>query len=845
MKKKYYALAVCRFLFLYLTMQMAIIQQAVAVGSLADPMSFSSLLPFLVTVYRGTPGAKNPLPDFDPMPQPVQPSQIIGDRSDAFAPLDSVVAPQYREIRSQLTFQDAIGLKLDEEESLLLAPSEFPAVAKVSDMADEHWPQLIAAESVDSDTGGIRSVFRWADQWRLNAFPDDPLLRFLAFIHGAAFCVQDNNGQLSYIIQRNGKLLSVSRFEAYLQFSLYSQSFLESLYPEIFGPSLPAGGGWHEWNRFVRKQPYPYKKQHSKKRYGAQRLVNPKRVNRERNKRSTRSEAHYSARNSEQARAPGTTSTERDGKQEPINQQKVEVIYDYKPPENGDVTGISLYAIALLNSSQQYLYCPVCTGLITEGAKACKSSPPHSVCYGCFNSMVKSGVDNIEMCVTCRGKMCRGSFNYKDAAEAVMFQCPLGCNHSCPLAFIKNHIKEHHSQLASEDRSESLGLNEQEQAIPPGHVLFYGAPLMSEHRDRIEQFLQTCRQINDPKHLQLAEAFTQAFEGLQSRCEQQSAAHNASYVFFDFRESRLDIAYLQCIRSTDRQSAECRFCHTCLPLNQGVIGVREHLNECSGVVSCPNSRDGCSFQQWPALMPQHLLNCPYNRVKCRICHQQVALPRIKMHRENCLSSVQLDQDDAIFYERTEQKPIQLYGEQDSKGTIPVYKVPGGNTYYFKISKLFYESITQGGCLRADHTIEIVGNNPNNFVDFSVQFDFDAASGSFGFIIVSADQYKLGYPEREKHRRMALPIVFNEKGGKLLNKSFLLKGRSSCDDCGCKVTEDTFTHPDPYPVCMDSLLNNQFTGDDGIRHNDDFPECVYVQIKLTPVAGLTHEDNHSH
>ncbi|WP_252176581.1 hypothetical protein [Endozoicomonas sp. 4G] len=815
MKKNYYALAVCRFLFFCIMMQLATIQQAMAAGSLADPMSLSSLLPLLATVYRGTPEAKNSLPDLD------------------------------REIKSQLTVQDSIGLKLDEEESLVLAPSEFPAVAKVSDMADENWPQLIAAESVGSDTGGIRSVFKWADQWRLNAFPDDPLLRFLAFIHGAAFCVQDNNGQLSYIVQRNGKLLSVSRFEAYLQFSLYSQSFLESLYPEIFGPSLPAGGGWHEWNRFVRKQPFhPYERPEKKAdKHSVQRPLSPD----GNNKGSTRSETrtHHSEPNSEQVREPGTTSTERDERQEHINHQKVEVIYDYKPPENGDETGIPLYAIAFLNKSQQHLYCSVCAELITKKAKACKSSPPHSVCSGCFNSMVKSGLDNIEMCATCRGEMCGGLFNYKDAAETVMFQCPLGCKDSCPLAFIKSHIKEHHSQVASEDQSETLSLNKQEQATPPGHVLFYGVPLMSEHRDRIEQFLQTCRQINDPKHLQLAEAFTQAFEGLQSKREQQSAAHHASYEFFDSRESRLDLAYLQCIRSTGLQSAECRFCHTCLPLNQGVIGVREHLNECSGVVSCPNSRDGCSFQQRPALMPQHLLRCPYNRVKCRICHQQVAIPKIKMHRENCLSSVQLDQDDALFYERTEQEPIQLYGEHDSKGTIPVYKIPEENTYYFKISKLFYESITQVGCIRADHTIEIVGNNPDNFVDFLVRFDFDEPTGSFGFQIKSADNYMLGYPEREKDRRMALPIVFNEKGRKLLNKSFLLKGRSSCDDCGCKITEDTFTHPDPYPVCMDSLMYTRFTSGDGIRHNGDFPECVYVQIKVTPVAGLTHEDNHSH
>ncbi|WP_252176583.1 hypothetical protein [Endozoicomonas sp. 4G] len=843
MKKNHQIQAVCRFLFFYLTMQMAIIQQAVAVGSLADPMSFGSLLPFLTTVYRGTPETKNPLPDLDLTPQSVQPPKIIRDNSDAFDPLASVVAPQYHQIKSQLTFQDSIGLKLDEEESLVLAPSEFPAVAKVSDMADENWPQLIAAESVGSDTSGIRSVFKWADQWRLNAFPDDPLLRFLAFIHGAAFCVQDNNGQLSYIIQRNGKLLSVSRFEAYLQFSLYSQSFLESLYPEIFGPSLPAGGGWHEWNRYVRKQPFhPYKRsENANNSSGFQRPLSQY----GNNESSTRSEtrAHHSEPDSEQARESGTTSTETDGRQEHINQQKVEAIYDYEPPENADEEPTALYAIAFLNESQQYLYCAVCTLLITGKAKACKSNTPHSVCIGCFESIVKEEAWNIKQCITCRGEMQKGSINYRAAAELIMFQCPSGCNHSCPLAFMKNHIKEHHSPDTPDDRLESTSPGEGEQAIPPGSVLFYGVPVMLEHRDRIEGFLQTCRQINNPEHQQLAEAFTQVFQAFQSRSEQLAIAHtgqinegaachihDSSHTFFNSIRHSVHSAYSQCIRSTGQQSAKCRFCNTRLCLNGSMMGVREHLSECSGIVPCPNSGDGCSFQHNPALVPMHLLKCRYNKVECRICRQQVAVSGKTMHRKNCHSSVLLDQDYALFDDRTVQKLIQLYGEHDKKGTIPVYKVPEEDTYYCKISKHFYESITQGGRERERQGIVFIGNNPDNSVDFIIEFFFDGRSGSLALMIFLPTE-KLH--KSKECRRMALPIIFNGKGEKLLNKSFVLTKDFSCGDCGCRVTKDTFTHSDPYPICLDNVIHKRLHSRGEVLHNDDFTECIYVQIKLTP------------
>ncbi|WOG30029.1 hypothetical protein [Endozoicomonas sp. 8E] len=354
------SLAVCRMLFFCLMMQLATIPQTMAVGSLAEPIALSSLLPLLATVYRSIPEAKNLLPELNPPPLPAQ-----DDESPSF-PFDATVsavpeknplvrllpAPFSLPIRHAepdipVLFQDSIWLRLNQEESLVLVPSEFPAVAKVSDMDNENWPQLITAESVYRSTAGVGSVFRWANQRLLNSLYDDPLLRFLAFIHGAAFYVQDTSGQLSYIIQHNGKLLSISRFEAHLRFSLYSQSFLESLYPEIFGPSLPAGGGWHQWNRFIRKQPFHPPEKDTNNRSGARRPVNPEGRNNRRNDRSTRSENHamrHSGRSSEQTPEPGRAPTERNGRQEQINQQS--------------------------------LSCPTCSELITGGSSGLKHRCP-------------------------------------------------------------------------------------------------------------------------------------------------------------------------------------------------------------------------------------------------------------------------------------------------------------------------------------------------------------------------------------------------------------------------------------------------------------------------------------
>ncbi|WOG30035.1 hypothetical protein [Endozoicomonas sp. 8E] len=351
MNKIHYTLAICRLLLFCLMMQ-ATIQQAVALGSLNEPISLSSLLPLMATVYRNIPEAKNLLPEQNPsyltsVAKHIDPTGHCHkyrffasndhDRSDN-NDLDPVKKPlthllpapfplsiRYAEPGISVLFQDSIWLRLNQEESLALVPTEFPAVAKVSDMSDENWPQLITAESVYSNTAGVGSVFRWANQRLLKSFYDDPLLRFLAFIHGAAFHVQDTSGQLSYIFQHNGKLLSVSRFEAYLRFSLYNQSFLESLYPEIFGPSLPAGGGWHEWNHFIRKQPFHPPEQDANNRSAVQKPVNPEGRNDRRNDRSTGSEAHtmgHSERSSEQTPEPGTASTVRNRRQEQINQQR-------------------------------------------------------------------------------------------------------------------------------------------------------------------------------------------------------------------------------------------------------------------------------------------------------------------------------------------------------------------------------------------------------------------------------------------------------------------------------------------------------------------------------------------
>ena len=58
----------------------------------------------------------------------------------------------------------------------------------------------------------------------------------------------DQNGNIIYQwYDEDGHLHTISEWEYRRRLSMYFQSWLEFLYPEFFGPSLPAGGGWHQW----------------------------------------------------------------------------------------------------------------------------------------------------------------------------------------------------------------------------------------------------------------------------------------------------------------------------------------------------------------------------------------------------------------------------------------------------------------------------------------------------------------------------------------------------------------------------------------------------------------------
>ena len=59
----------------------------------------------------------------------------------------------------------------------------------------------------------------------------------------------DQNGNIIYQwYDENGQLHTISEWEYKRRLSMYFQSWLEFLYPEFFGSSLPAGGGWHQWH---------------------------------------------------------------------------------------------------------------------------------------------------------------------------------------------------------------------------------------------------------------------------------------------------------------------------------------------------------------------------------------------------------------------------------------------------------------------------------------------------------------------------------------------------------------------------------------------------------------------
>ena len=59
---------------------------------------------------------------------------------------------------------------------------------------------------------------------------------------------RDQNGNIIYQwYDQDGHLHTISEWEFKRRISMYFQSLLEFLYPEYFGSSIPAGGGWHQW----------------------------------------------------------------------------------------------------------------------------------------------------------------------------------------------------------------------------------------------------------------------------------------------------------------------------------------------------------------------------------------------------------------------------------------------------------------------------------------------------------------------------------------------------------------------------------------------------------------------
>ena len=59
--------------------------------------------------------------------------------------------------------------------------------------------------------------------------------------------VDQNDNIIYQWYDEDGYLHTISEWEYRRRLSMYFQSWLEFLYPEFFGTSLPAGGGWHQW----------------------------------------------------------------------------------------------------------------------------------------------------------------------------------------------------------------------------------------------------------------------------------------------------------------------------------------------------------------------------------------------------------------------------------------------------------------------------------------------------------------------------------------------------------------------------------------------------------------------
>ena len=155
--------------------------------------------------------------------------------------------------------QLAIWLHDDPEQALLLIPSEFPVLTPIPTAARDNSDQLISGAFLSFNTGKpvLQSQsFSKEGACERQCQNDNLLLMLLSLVYGAALSVKDHNGETFYIVQLdNGHLFRISASAAQSWFRMFNQALLESLYPEIFGPFLPAGGGWHQWNRYVRKVP--------------------------------------------------------------------------------------------------------------------------------------------------------------------------------------------------------------------------------------------------------------------------------------------------------------------------------------------------------------------------------------------------------------------------------------------------------------------------------------------------------------------------------------------------------------------------------------------------------------
>ena len=146
--------------------------------------------------------------------------------------------------------EEVIWLKGDSENALIISPSLFPLLARVSTSVENHWPELVAGAILKepSEQTYIRRFTFTNDE-----STDDVLLNLLARLYGYVLSIRDRSGEIFYIVRGDsGSLHRISRVMVQLWFSQYYQSLLDFI---IFGWTIPAGGGWGGWNYYVRQAP--------------------------------------------------------------------------------------------------------------------------------------------------------------------------------------------------------------------------------------------------------------------------------------------------------------------------------------------------------------------------------------------------------------------------------------------------------------------------------------------------------------------------------------------------------------------------------------------------------------